>query len=71
MRAPLKTFLAVALLGFPESAATGGDDIEACIEGKAKTCVECDLSSRDLRNRDFKRSRLDRANLREIGRAHV
>jgi hypothetical protein len=36
-------------------------DVDAFLAGTSRNCVECNLSGRDLKARDFKRAKLDRA----------
>ena len=43
------------------SVSSRADDADAFLSGSARNCIECDLSGRDLKERDFKRARLDRA----------
>src|SRR5262245_12517493 len=58
--AVLSIGVVVALSAMPVRAA----DPDAFLAGTSRNCVECDLSGRDLRDRDFKRAKLDRAILR-------
>src|SRR5436305_14158714 len=47
--------VATALLSGPVLA----DDVDAFLVGTTRTCVGCDLSGRQLKERDFRRAKLD------------
>ena len=40
------------------------DDVAAFLAGTAKTCIQCNLAGQDLKDREFKRVKLDRAVLK-------
>src|SRR5262245_12717082 len=58
----LRTGLTVSLLTAPTAQAA---DVDAFLAGSERACLACDLAGRDLSDRDLKRVRLDRADLKK------
>ena len=40
-------------------------EVDDFLAGTSRSCVQCDFSGRDLQSRNFARTRLDQANLKE------
>ena len=57
-------WIAVGAVAFATLAAAAPDDVAAFLAGTTKSCIECDLSGQKLVDRDLKRSKLDRAILK-------
>ena len=56
--------IAAGMLVSATLAATAADDVAAFLAGDTKSCVACDLAGQNLREREFKRAKLDRVILR-------
>src|SRR6266568_431710 len=56
--------LAVSAVALLLTAAALAADPEAFLAGTSRNCVECDFAGRDLKARDFKRAKLDRASFK-------
>src|SRR5882672_4391814 len=53
------TALTVAVIALASSSELSVADPAAFVAGATRDCVACDLAGRDLRERDFKRAKLD------------
>ena len=54
-----------AAVAFGVPALGANDAVDAFLAGTARSCIACDLAGRDLKERDFKRTKLDRAILKD------
>src|SRR5919206_160727 len=57
-------WMAAGVFAVATLALAAPDDVALFLAGTARSCVECDLSGQNLVDRDLKRSKLDRAVLR-------
>src|SRR6266704_1317057 len=58
------TALSAGIMAAAMIASALAADPEAFVAGTSRNCVECDFAGRDLKARDFKRAKLDRASFK-------